>query len=130
MTTNLLLTASGISVFFQQYFDFHVISDNFTYVLTGFKFTVYLSLISGALSLAWGLVLAVLRQLPGRPFLPVRALTIAYIDVFRGIPLLLVIFFVSGGVPFLTFLPRSVRIPEWLGLPDPFWYGVLAITVT
>jgi polar amino acid transport system permease protein len=68
--------------------------------------------------------------LPGRALLPVRALTITYIDVFRGIPLLLVIFFISGGVPFLPFLPRSVRIPEWFGLPDPFWYGVAAITIT
>ena len=126
----LVVADSGLSVFFHQYFDFHVMGDNFTYVLSGFKFTVYLSFISGALALIWGLVLAMLRQLPGRALMPVRGLTITYIDVFRGIPLLLVIFFVSGGIPFLPFLPRSVRIPEWLGLPDPFWYGVMAITLT
>ena len=61
---------------------------------------------------------------------PVRVATIGYVDVFRGIPLLLVILLISGSVPFLTFLPESVRIPRWLGQPDPFWYGVLAITLT
>ena len=50
-----------------------------------------------SLSLIWGLVLAVLRQLPGRPLAPVRWLTIAYIDVFRGVPLLLVLLIIFGS---------------------------------
>jgi polar amino acid transport system permease protein len=128
--SELLVASSGISVFFHQYFDFQIISDNFSYILKGFGQTLELSIIAGALSLIWGLVLALLRQLPGRPFLPVRIATISYIDIFRGIPLLLVLLIVDGSIPFLTFLPREVRIPEWFGKPDPFWYGVFAITIT
>ena len=71
------------------YFDFDVMGEEFGRVLDGFWLTLQFSLISGVLSLAWGLVLALLRQLPGRALAPVRFLTIAYIDVFRGIPLLL-----------------------------------------
>jgi polar amino acid transport system permease protein len=119
-----------MSVFFHQYFDWTIISDNFTYVLQGFGETLELSIVAGVLSLLWGLTLALLRQLPGRGLAPVRFATIGYIDAFRGIPLLLVILLVSGSVPFLTFLPQDVRIPEWLGKPDPFWYGVLALTLT
>jgi polar amino acid transport system permease protein len=119
-----------MSVFFNQYFDFQIIGDNFGYILEGFGRTLELSLVAGVLSLIWGLVLALLRQLPGRAAAPVRVATIGYVDVFRGIPLLLVILLISGSVPFLTFLPESVRIPRWLGQPDPFWYGVLAITLT
>lgn len=63
--------------------------DNFGYVLDGFWFTIRLSLIGGALALIWGLILAVIRQLPGKAAAPFRWLAIGYIDVFRGIPLLL-----------------------------------------
>jgi polar amino acid transport system permease protein len=80
-------------------------------------------------------VLAVLRQLPGRPLAPVRWLTIAYIDVFRGIPLLLVLLLVSGisvfGAPIGgEVLPDWLAVPTWLGEPSTFWYGVFALTIT
>ena len=63
------------------------------------------------LALVWGLVLALLRASPGRAMLPVRGLAIAYIDVMRGIPLLLVILLISGSLPFLDFLPSGCARP-------------------
>jgi polar amino acid transport system permease protein len=122
-----------MDVFIDQYFDLEIISDNFTFVLKGFGETLELSLLSGALALTWGLILALLRQLPGRALMPVRFVTIAYIDVMRGVPLLLVILLISGSLPFLAEglgLPQSIGIPQWFGKPDPFWYGVFAITLT
>jgi len=113
-----------------QYFDLSLMWDHFDEVLAGFWITIKLSLLSGGLALIWGLVLAQLRQLPGRALAPVRGLAIAYIDVFRGIPLLMIVVLISGSLPFLTFLPESVRIPHWFGEPDPFWYGVMALTIT
>jgi len=86
--------------------------------------------VAGALSLVWGLVLALLRAAPGRPMKPVRAVTIAYIDVFRGIPLLLVILLIDGSLPVLDVFPQWLRSPELLGKPEIFWYGVMAITLT
>jgi polar amino acid transport system permease protein len=122
-----------MDVVIEQYFDLDIIGDNFGFVLEGFGQTVQLSLLSGALALAWGLVLALLRQSPGRAMAPVRGLVIAYIDVMRGVPLLLVILLISGSLPFIAQglgLPQSIGIPQWLGKPDPFWYGVFAITIT
>jgi polar amino acid transport system permease protein len=116
--------------FFNQYFDFNLMVDHFDEVLEGFWITIQLSLVGGVLALLWGLLLALLRQAPGRAFLPVRFATITYIDVFRGIPMLLIILLISGGLPALTFLPESFRIPQWLGKTDPFWYGVMALTIT
>jgi polar amino acid transport system permease protein len=116
--------------FLKQFFDLGFMADHFGEVLDGFWITVQLSVISGALALVWGLVLATLRQLPGKAFLPVRFVTIAYIDVFRGVPLLLLILIIAGGIPALDFLPESLRLPEWFGKPDSFWFGVLAITIT
>ena len=85
-----------MEAFFQTYFDFQIIEDNFGYVLDGFWYTIQLSIVGGILSLIWGLILAVLRQLPGRALAPVRGIVIAYIDALRGVPLLLVIFLISG----------------------------------
>lgn len=113
-----------------QYFDIGFMADHFDEVLEGFWFTIQLSIVAGILSLIWGLILAQLRQLPGRAFMPVRFATIAYIDVFRGVPLLIMILLISGSVPLLDFLPEWLRIPQWFGKPDNFWFGVLAITVT
>ena len=115
--------------FFHQYFDFTVMGDHFGEVLEGFFKNLLVFALAALLALAWGLVLALLRQLPGRKFVPLRGLTIAYIDVFRAIPILIIILLISGGVPFLEFLPKDIRVPHWLGEPDTYWYGVLALTL-
>jgi len=121
----------------EQYFDFGVMFDsgNFDKVIDGFVFTIKLSIIAGILSLIWGLVLAILRQTPGRASWVVRWPTIAYIDVFRGVPALLTILIVSGSLGALSFgdgapLPRFIGVPDWFGQPAPFWYGTIAITLT
>ncbi len=118
---------------FEYYFDFNLMGDEFGRVLDGFFITLKLSILSGILSLAWGLVLAVLRQLPGRGLAPVRWLTIAYIDAFRGIPLLLVLFLVSGFLSAAQAdgsIPRELGIPTWFGQTSVFWYGVISLTIT
>ena len=122
-----------MDVVIEQYFDFGIMGDEFSFVLDGFWETLQLSFVSGVLALAWGLVLALLRQLPGKGLAPVRGLAIAYIDAFRGIPLLLVVLIISGSAPFVAEglgLPRSVGIPQWFGKTDPFWYGTMALTLT
>jgi polar amino acid transport system permease protein len=115
------------------YFDFDLMWESRTRILEGFWITLKLSIISGVLALLWGLVLALLRQLPGKPLAPVRWVAIAYIDVFRGIPLLLVLLLVSGFLSAAQsedVIPRSIGIPEWFGQTSPFWYGVIALTIT
>jgi polar amino acid transport system permease protein len=118
-----------MSEFFNQYFDFTVMSDHFGEVLDGFVKNLLVFALAGVLALAWGLILALLRQLPGKKLMPVRGLTIAYIDVFRAIPILIIILLISGGIPYIQFIPKEIRIPQWFGQPDPYWYGVLALTI-
>ena len=119
-----------MKVFFEQYFDLDVIRENFSFVVDAFWETVQLALISAALALVLGLVVALLRAAPGRGMAPVRVLAISYIDVMRGIPLLLVVLLISGSFPFLDFLPQWLRAPDMFGKPDIFWYGVLSIALT
>jgi polar amino acid transport system permease protein len=118
-----------MSEFFHQYFDFHVMGDHFWEVFEGFLQNLLIFAVVAVVALLWGLVLALLRQLPGRKFIPLRGLTIAYIDLFRAIPILIIILLISGGVPYLDFLPKSIRIPHWFGRPDPFWYGSVALII-
>jgi polar amino acid transport system permease protein len=118
---------------FDYYFDFNLMGDEFSRVLDGFWITLKLSVVSGVFSLIWGLILAVIRQLPGRTLAPVRAITIAYIDVFRGIPLLLVLFLVSGFLSAAQAegtIPREIGLPTWFGETAPFWWGVISLTIT
>ncbi len=117
----------------EYYFDFGLMRDEFGPIIEGFWVTVKLSVLGGAASLLWGLILSVLRQLPGTAMMPIRALTIAYIDVFRGIPMLLVLLLLSGSLS--AFATEGV-IPEWLGQPtwlgerNVFWWGVFSLTIT
>jgi polar amino acid transport system permease protein len=122
-----------LEVFFNTYFDFSFMAEHFDEVLAGFWFTIKLSVVGGFFALVWGLILSVLRQMPGKVFAPARWLTIGYIDVLRGIPLLLVILGLSAGLATLASegaIPRAIGIPQWFGESDPFWYGVLALTLT
>jgi len=119
----------------EYYFDFSILSDvdGWSRILDGFWITLKLSILSGILALTWGLILAMLRQLPGKAFAPVRFLTIAYIDIFRGIPLLLVLFLVSGSL--LAFqsegiIPTALGLPRFLGESEGFWWGVISLTLT
>jgi len=117
----------------EWYFDLEIMRDELGFILEGFWVTLKLSIIGGVLALAWGLVLAVLRQLPGRGLMPVRGLVIGYIDVTRGIPMLLVLFMLSGFLSAATgegVIPDFLGRPTWLGESTPFWYGVMALTLT
>jgi len=118
-----------MSEFFNQYFDFTVMGDHFGEVLDGFFKNLLLFAVVAVLALSWGLILALLRQLPGKKLMPLRGVTIAYIDCLRAIPILGVILLISGSLPYLEFVPKDIRIPHFLGQTDPFWYGALALTL-
>ena len=70
-------------------------------VWDGFQTNIKLMVIAEALVLVFALVLAVVRGLPGRAAFPFRAIAVVYTDVFRGTPLILVLFIVGLGVPAL-----------------------------
>lgn len=83
--------------------------ESFPDILEQFGTNVQLFLLAEVFILVWGLALAVLRSLPGPVFFPLRFLSAAYTDVFRGIPTILLIFLLGFGVPALQIagVPRS-----------------------
>jgi polar amino acid transport system permease protein len=102
-----------------QFFNFEVFGERFDDVLYAFRVNIQLFLTAQGLILLGGLILAVLRSLPGPVFFPVRAAAVIYIDAFRGLPSILVIYLIGFGIP-------ALRLP---GLePDPFRWAALALT--
>jgi polar amino acid transport system permease protein len=83
--------------------------ESFPDILEQFGTNVQLFLLAEVFILVWGLALAVLRSLPGPVFFPLRFLSAAYTDVFRGIPTILLVFLLGFGVPGLQLsgVPRS-----------------------
>jgi polar amino acid transport system permease protein len=89
-------------------------------IVARFEVNVRLFLIAEALILALGLLLAVMRSLPGPVLFPLRLLATIYVDLFRALPGLLVIYVLGFGIP-------GLRLP---GVPnDPFFWGVVALTL-
>src|SRR5919199_1244480 len=90
-------------------------------VWEGFKVNLKLMLFAEVLVLVLARALAIVRGLPGRAALPLRALAILYTDFFRGVPLILVALLLALGVPGLQIHPISYQ--------SPFVYGVVALTL-
>jgi polar amino acid transport system permease protein len=90
-------------------------------VWDGFQTNIKLMVIAEALVLVFALMFAVIRGVPGRAFFPLRAIAIVYTDVFRGTPLILVLFIVGLGVPAL-----DIRVVSEQSL---FVYGIVSLTL-
>ncbi|MGH8928360.1 MAG: amino acid ABC transporter permease [Acidimicrobiia bacterium] len=90
-------------------------------VLRGFWLDVRMFLGAETLILFAALIVAAVRSLRGPIFFPVRALSVLYVDLVRGIPLLLMILVLGFGVPALDLpgVPRSAL----------FW-GVTALVLS
>jgi len=83
------------------FFNPTVFREAFPEVLRAFWLNIKIFCVAEVFILAFALVIAVLRSLPGPVFFPIRALAIVYTDLFRGIPTILLIFILGFGVPAL-----------------------------
>ncbi len=100
-----------------------LIYKNFFLVLSGLDNTILLLLIS----LPLGFVLALLFALGRVSKITLLSRTIAsYIFVIRGTPLLVQIYLIYFGLGSVKFIRESFL---WYALKDPFWCGVIALTI-
>ena len=83
---------------------------------------LWIALVSEALVLVVALSLALIRIAPGPAMAPLRFLAIGYIDIFRAIPLIILLYLVAFGIPI-------AEIPVLSDLPTP-WLIVIGLTVT
>jgi polar amino acid transport system permease protein len=116
----IVVNAEGWPAVQQSFLDGQIFASSLPKVSAAFGTNVVLFLVAEALILVLGLVLAILRGLPGPVFFPVRLMAMAYVDLFRAVPGLLVIYLLGFGIP-------GLGLP---GLPsDAFPYAVLALTL-
>ena len=79
-------------------------------------------LVAEVLILILALVVALIRQSTGPALFPIRLLTTGYVDFFRGVPLILVIFALGFGLP-------ALNLPFVSNQPDAV-YGVAALVLS
>ena len=85
----------------RTFFDWAYFKSSFPEIARAFLLNCKIFSISECFILAFALLIAVLRSLPGPVFFPLRALAIVYADFFRGVPTILVIAILGFGAPAL-----------------------------
>jgi polar amino acid transport system permease protein len=104
----------------RQFFNGEFFRESLGVIPEAFLLNVRIFLIAEGIILVLALLIAVVRSLPGPVFFPLRALAIAYADLFRGIPTILVIYILGFGAPAL----------EISGIPrEPLFWGVVALVL-
>ena len=107
--------------FVDTFLSWEHLTESWPQVWDGFRTNIALMVVAELCVLVWGLVLALGRGLTGRWARPIRWLTIAYIDVFRALPGLVVIYMVGFGLP----IAQVPVVGDW----SLFRLAVLALTL-
>jgi polar amino acid transport system permease protein len=84
-------------------------------VLGAFWLNVRIFLAAEAVILLFALLIAIVRSIPGPVFFPFRLVAIGYVDFFRGVPLILLIYMIGFGVPGLGLQFFSNQTPAVFG---------------
>jgi polar amino acid transport system permease protein len=102
-----------------QFFSWEAIVEAFPTVAKGFTVSLSIWAISLVCIGIWALVLAIFRAMQGPWFAPLRVFAILYVDLFRGLPALLLVLLFGFGIP-------ALNLP---GLPNSgmFWGGVALV---
>lgn len=117
----LFLTANDFAVQ-KAFLDFEYLQRSAALVLKAALINLQITLAASVLILVMSLVIALMRIVPGPAGKPIRLLAIAYVDFFRAIPTIIVLYMVGFGLP-LT------KLPLISGL-DGVWYAIIALTLS
>jgi polar amino acid transport system permease protein len=85
----------------ETFFDPTVAWSSLPLVLQGLWLNLRVLVVAEVGVLVLGLTIAMLRTLRGPVFFPVRALATGYVDLFRGVPLLIALYVIGFGLPAL-----------------------------
>ncbi|MFD7550949.1 amino acid ABC transporter permease [Streptomyces sp. NPDC059578] len=103
------------------FFDVEFMARSFQDILIGFWVNVRIAVVAQILILFWALLIALAKLAPGRGGRPIRWIATTYIDIFRAVPSIVVIYLIGFGLPL-------AQVPFFSDL-GPFWSAVLALTL-
>jgi polar amino acid transport system permease protein len=117
----LALTSPGWPTVRDTFFSWGAFTDSFPDILSGFWLDVKMFCVVEVAVLVVGLVIAIIRTSRTPALFPLRLLAAVFVDIFRGIPLIILVYLVGFGIPAL----------ELSGLPtDPIILGGIALTLS
>jgi polar amino acid transport system permease protein len=117
----LVLTSPGWPAVRDTFFSWSAFRDAFPKVLSAFWLDVKLFCVVEVVVLVLGLAIALIRTSRAPALFPLRLIATVFVDVFRGIPTIILVYLVGFGVPAL----------ELSGLPtDPIVLGGIALTLS
>jgi polar amino acid transport system permease protein len=113
-----VLTSPGWPAVRETFFSWSVFSDSFPEVLDGFWLDVRIFVVVEIAVLIVGLLVALVRTSRAPALFPLRMLSVVFVDLFRGVPTILLVYLVGFGIPAL----------QLTGLPtDPVVLGGIAL---
>ncbi|MCF8530474.1 MAG: amino acid ABC transporter permease [Candidatus Nanopelagicales bacterium] len=117
----LVTRTSGWVAVQETFFNGDQFVESFPTLLEAFWLNVRIFLIAEPIILIVGLLVALARTLRAPIFLPLRVISTLYVDIFRGVPTILVIFLLGFGMPAL----------QLQGVPsDAIFWGTAALILS
>jgi polar amino acid transport system permease protein len=117
----LAVTSPGWATVRDTFFSWSAFKDSFPDVAKAFWLDVKMFCVIEVAVLIVGMVIALIRTSRAAALFPVRMLAAVFVDVFRGVPVILLVYLVGFGIPAL----------ELSGLPsDPIILGGIALTLS
>jgi polar amino acid transport system permease protein len=116
-----VLMSPGWPTVRETFFNLEEARAAFPAVLEGFWLNVRLFLLAEPVILAVGLAVALARVSRSPLLLPVRIVAVAYTDLFRGLPTILVVFLICFGVPALQLQGVTTSL---------FWLAFVALVLS
>ena len=107
--TIIVANAQGAEAVRESFFNWYYAKKAFPRILDGILLNLRVLLIAEFFVLVFGLSIAIARTTTSPVLYPLRLIATIYTDVFRGMPLLLVLFLVGLGIPGLRlpYVPNS-----------------------
>jgi len=114
-----VINTPGWAAVQQTFFDPAVAVQAWPRVFDGLLLNIRVLVVAAIGVLIVSILIATTRTLRGPIFFPLRALAAGYTDLFRGMPLIIVLYLVGFGLPGLGVFPR---------MPAEFW-GTIALVL-